>query len=139
MTDPAGDLQAAIRAALKADLNLRDAFGGTVKVYDIPLVNVSPPYITIGGDDVTPILVEGIDLAETHLTVHVWSLTSPPSLSEAKALAPLVLAVLLALPSTPATSVLSVDPVRTNYLIDQDGKTAHAVITVTLTSEPADG
>ena len=138
MSDPAGELYTAMRAALKADTALQAAVGSTtVKVYDIPPVNTAGDYIVAGQDDVLDVKAECKSLRETEATVHIWSLTDPPGLVKCKAIGAAVQAVLLALGDLPSFSMIATEFVRSRYLIDADGKTAHGVISVNYTTEPA--
>lgn len=139
MSDPCAELQAAIRAALKGDPMLKVLFGGDpkpVKVYDVPPVNASPPYLVIGEDSVAPDLADCIDGAEVSATVHVWSLTNPPGLTEAKKIGAAVQAVLLGLGDLPSHRVVSTEPRLARYLTDADGRTAHGIVTAQVNTEP---
>lgn len=149
MSDPAGELRAALEPWLRTDPGVVAAFGSNrVKVYKtLPPVNAEPPYIFIAGLTIRDEIAECIDAAEADLQIDVWSLTDPPGFAEAEIIAKAVKACLAALEddgdSPPFTiadhRVVSVQPISTQYLTDpSDGKTVHAVILVTLRVDPVD-
>ena len=127
-----------MRAALKADAGVAAAFGSnTVKVYDVPPVNAVAPYLVIGEDTAPPVAAEGYDGSAPLCTVHVWSLTSPPGLTEAKAIGTAVLTCLAGLAGLPSFRLdHNPDAGDVRYLIDADGRSAHGVIRVGYTASP---
>lgn len=138
MTD-LGALQAAIQAALDGAPALMVLFPGqVVRSYDVAPVNKPPPYIVIGEDDLLPVPAEGFDLAEVSATVHVWSLTDPPSLTEAKAIGSAVIDVLVFPFASPGVRIYAAELERVRYLIDpSDQITTHGVVTIRFTTAPA--
>ena len=139
MSDISGPLKTAIATALRGDAGVLAAFGmSPVLIFDIPPVDASPPYITLGPVDLSPIQAEGFDLSEIDYPVHVWSLTSPPSLDEAAAISAAIQAVLPDVTVTTGGVVCAIEPRRVTYLIDpSDGRTVHAVLTFRFTTAPA--
>jgi hypothetical protein len=81
MNSPAGALQKAIFAALRADAGLRAFFGPVApRIYDLVPVDAQTgkvtatfPFIQIGEDDVLDSGDQCEDGAETHFNIHVWS------------------------------------------------------------------
>jgi hypothetical protein len=149
MSDPAGELRAALEPWIRSDAGVIAAFAGqTVKVFaTLPPVNAVPPYIFIAGLFVRDDIAECMDAAEVDLQIDVWSLTSPPGFVEAERIAKAVKILLAALEDdgdSPAFTVagyriVSVQPISTNYLTDpSDGKTVHAVVQLTLTVDTVD-
>lgn len=139
MSDPAADLQAAIRTALKADAPLIALFDqGVVPVYDIPPVNKAGPYLVIGDDDIQADQADCIDGAEIDSNVHIWTQTDPPGKLLAKQIGATVQACLLAMTTIGAVHKLcSVWPVRSSYLTDpSDNRTVHGVVSIHFVTEP---
>lgn len=140
MSDPRAELQGAMVAALRADETLQAMFGAgnPVRVYDIPPVNaVTGDYFVIGEDDLASDQAEGLDGAEVHVTVHVWSLTRPPGLQRARQLAAAAQTPLLALAALPSHRIDYVQVAQpTHTLTDVDGRTAHGVLTLQVNTVP---
>ena len=140
MSDITAALKRAIATALRADADIIAAFGANgVRIVDIPEANELPPFLACGPPSaVLPVFAEGFDLSEIDYPVHIWSLTAPPSTSEAEVFAVAVRAVLLTVEVSVGGRTYAVVPVRTEYLIDpSDGRTVHAVVTSRFTTAPA--
>jgi hypothetical protein len=138
MSDPTALLQAAQRSTLKADAPLIALFNpGPVKVYDVPPVNGKPPYIVIGEDQVAPLSGEGFDGGRVFSTIHVFSLTDPPGLTEAKQIGAAIPAALSIIAGVDGFR-LDFDPTAADarYKIEPDGQTTHGVIVVGWTASP---
>lgn len=72
MTAATTELQAAVFAALSADLPLAGLLGGA-KVFDHVPANSAIPYITFGGTSIYDWSTGTEDGAEQLFTLHVWS------------------------------------------------------------------
>ena len=142
MSDPCVELQAAIRATLKADAPLLALAkpGKPVRVYDVPPTNAPLSggdwYITIGNDSVQPDQAECIDGAEATATIDVWAMSDPPGLLLAKQVAATVGAALARLGDTPSHHVLTVQSVLTRYSPEADGS-GHGTLIIQFFTEPS--
>jgi hypothetical protein len=124
MSDPSGELQEALLAALTG--NVGDAVGD--KVYDEPPVNPTYPYVTLGECQVLPDKADCIDGVIAYPTVHAWS--QEKGFAEVKSIAKAILALLDDQPmSLPGFTVVVFEVESVNYLRDPDGLTRHAAIT----------
>ncbi len=139
MSDPAGEIRAALEPWLRGWTSIRQAFGSkTVKVYKtLPPPDATAPYLFIAGMTTLDDSAECLDSAEVEVQVDVWSLTSPPGFTEAEAIAAAARDAIVATEVTgdsPAFTltnfrVVAAQHVSTTYLTDpSDGKTVHAVI-----------
>lgn len=149
MSDPALLLGPALAAWLRADTEVRAAFGSNaVKVLDkLPQPNTPMPYVTVDGTDVDDGLeAECLDAVEVFVTLGVWSLPSDGDRTEARRLCAAIRTSLALMLSSVGHSpeftiagyrVRGVYDVRTQYLTDpSDGKTIHGVIAATLSIDP---
>lgn len=78
MSDPAFEMQKAIRAALIADASLATIMGGAVRFYDVPPPDALMPYLTIDTSaaaewDVTPTESDDGHGHEITILIHSWS------------------------------------------------------------------
>ncbi len=136
MTDLLSPIQAAAIAALKADAGVLVVFGANpARVYETAPVNVSTPFLEVIASDMTPVYADDFALGEVTVDVHVWSLTQPYGMAEARAFGAAAAACLQALPGTfgPAQAV---ELEHAQYLTDRDGKTAHAILVFRFTVAP---
>jgi hypothetical protein len=148
MSDPASVLRPGLATWLRTDTEVIAAFGAkTVKILSkLPPVNEPYPYIFIAGLDVEDDTAECLDATQVILQIDVWSLTSPPSFTEAETIAKAVKSALTRMEEDIGNSpefsisgfrVVAVQHDRTSYLTDpSDGKTVHAVIRATLSVDP---
>lgn len=148
MSDPASILRPALADWLRDDTEIVSAFNGNaVKVFArIPPVNAGYPYIWLAGLDIEDDTAECLDATQAILQIDVWSLTSPPSFTEAETIAAAVKASLTRMEEDVGNSpefsisgfrVVAVQHDRTQYLTDpSDGKTVHAMVRATLSVDP---
>lgn len=132
LTDPSGDIQAAITALLLADTELTALV--VDRVYDkIPNVPAFP-YITIGEAQMLPELGECTDAAETRVTIHTW--TRFKAFGSDKRLGKIIIQLLhdgeLTISNGNVQSML-LESAR--YLRDPDGLTSHGVLTFSLLTD----
>jgi hypothetical protein len=140
VNDPAQQLQVAALSAIRADGGVAAVFARLnpdsprVRVYEVPPVDANPPYVVLQQGTTTPLLAEGMDLAEVEFTPTVWTLggadEGPPNLSDCMDLGAAVLAALLAVDEVASWRVLDVKPTRSTYSLDHDGRTARGAIAV---------
>ena len=132
-------LQRAIVAALKADTTLTGYIAG--RVYDQVAENAILPYISIGPIDVLTATAHGFDLdmyegSTTSLQIDAWS--GGPGSVEAKKIGRAIRSALhykdLELENNQHLILLHVEQIR--YLVDPDGLTQHAAVTVQALTEP---
>ena len=137
MSDPSGQLFDALEPILRADAGVIAAFAGSpVRIYDVPPRDAPTPYVVL--ETVAPMaqLAECVDGADTELTATVWVLADPPSRRAAMDLGAAVQAALTTLTALPGHTVHYALPVRSNYLIDADQKTAKGVVVVRFVTTP---
>lgn len=144
MIEPSVALQKGIFAALNTSAHVIEAFsslGKTKRIYDRVPTNqgvVAPnlyPYIQIGGDTVEDVGNACVDMAESYVDIHVWSLAVGQL--EAKALSA---AVTRALDDAieiegHGVVVFAIDDIRN--IPNPDGLTTHRVVTVRYVTTPA--
>lgn len=132
LTDPAGPLRDAIEAKLKASTALTDIIGD--RVYDRIPPAPNYPLVTIGNMQVLPESGDGIDAAETVVTIHVWD-----QFKQADKSRRVGGAVVNALHDeelqTVGSGAQSVLLESANYLRDPDGITNHAVLTFSILTD----
>lgn len=132
LTDPSGDIQAAIASLLLADADVRAIVSD--RVYD-KIPNVPEfPYIRIGEAQMLPELGEFTDAAETHITIHAW--TRFKAFGSDKRLGKIIIRLLhdgeLAISDGNVQSML-LESAR--YLRDPDGLSSHGVLTFSLLTD----
>lgn len=142
MSDPALPLQEAIENALRGSADLKDAMGLTaVRLYTMTAPNEAPfPYLIIGEDQVLDDSTECVESSEVITTVHVFSRVKEgvaTSRQEAKRIAGLVRSILKGLPSVEGFDIVLADFESARHLTDEDGLTAHAVISHRFLLDPA--
>jgi hypothetical protein len=131
-TDPAADLRAAIEAKLKAAPALAELIGA--RIYDRVPKAPEYPLVTIGNIQVLPESADGVDAAESAVTIHVWD--QYKRADKAKPVGALVISALheeqLSIVGGGAQSVLLESA---NYVRDPDGVTNHAVLTFSILTD----
>lgn len=132
MTDSASlDLQGAIVQALKGNSAVASLVGG--RIYDAVPTNATKPYISYGGDDESMPEIEGggcADVIQVYMQIDAWSVAVGQP--EVKRIAGAVRLALNGAELTLESHVLVVEirHVITRYLVEQDGLTKHAAITL---------
>lgn len=132
LTDPSGDIQAAIRALLLADPDVKSLVDDRIfdRIENVPEF----PYITIGEAQVIPELGEGTDAAESNITIHTWSRFK--TFNPVKNLGKIIIRLLhdgeLTISDGIVQSML-LESVR--YLRDPDGLTSHGVLTFNILTD----
>ena len=142
MSDPALALQDAIEASLRGSSALKSAMGlSTVRLYTMSAPNNAPfPYIVIGEDQVIDDATECAESSEIITTTHAWArVDSSVSASrvQAKQMAGAIRAALKGLAAVTGFDLVLADFETARHLTDQDGLTAHAVITHRFLLDPA--
>lgn len=131
-TDPAAPMRAAIEAKLKASAPLTDVIGD--RIYDRIPQAPNYPLVTIGNVQVLPESADGIDAAESAVTLHVWD--QYKRADKAKPVGALVISALheqeLLIDGVGMQSVLLESA---NYLRDPDGVTNHAALTFSILTD----
>jgi hypothetical protein len=128
-------LQGAIIAALRASEVVEDMVGG--RVYDQPPTNATYPYISINSTTEQVELAECLDGTEVSILLDAWSrATGRP---EVLKIANAVRSVLhLQEFDVNGFHLVEMRYVSCNVMMDVDGLTHHAVITLSADIEPAD-
>jgi hypothetical protein len=136
MADPCAELQAAIITVLRADAAVAAAFSPeAVRICDTPTTNEAKNYVVVG--HMQPLPLGATDAADVEVTLHVWSLTSPPGKAKATAIGKAAMAACLALPDTTGFFVKSTRATSAQYLTDPgDGLTAHGIVKFDVTTQP---
>ncbi len=125
--DPSRDLQKAIVAALKADPDVVALVGQ--RIYDAVPSGAAFPYVTIGGDEVTQDDAECLEAFDIFSQIDVWS--RAVGQPEMKQIAGAVRAVLHdAVLTLDDYALVSLQHQITRYLVDPDGTTHHAAISL---------
>jgi hypothetical protein len=149
MSDPAQLLGPAIKTWLRADTDVRTAFGANaVRVFDgYPPANQPKPYVLLAGLDVEQDEADCLEAVQVPLSIDIWSLTNPSGFDEARRLGAAVQTALRRMQDggdSPAFAIagyriVSVQFDRTQYLTDpSDGKTVHGIVQATLSVDPVD-
>ncbi|TFV34556.1 DUF3168 domain-containing protein [Bradyrhizobium frederickii] len=125
-TDPAADIRAAIEAKLKATPAVADLVGD--RIFDRVPAKPEFPLVTIGNMQVIPESADGVDAAETAVTIHVWDQFKQADKSR-KVGGAVVSALHDEELRTDSGSAQSVLLESASYLRDPDGVTNHAVLT----------
>ena len=137
MDDCSEELQAWLLEALPQDAGVIAAFApSAVRVFDAPPVGAKGDYIILGPVQVIP--VDGSDAGNAEATIDIWSLTEPPGTAKAKRIGRAVMAFCLTLTDLPSHEVKDVLPSEfgSQYVIDQDARTAHGVLKVEFVTQP---
>ncbi|WLB43021.1 DUF3168 domain-containing protein [Bradyrhizobium ottawaense] len=131
-TDPAADLRATIEAKLRADPALAALIGD--RIFDRVPNKPDYPLVTIGNMQVIPESADGVDAAETAVTIHVWD-----QFKHADKSRKVGGAVINALHdeglTTADSGTQSVLLESANYIRDPDGVTNHAVLTFSILTD----
>lgn len=131
-TDPAADLRAAIEAKLRADQALAALIGD--RIFDRVPSKPDYPLVTIGNMQVIPESADGVDAAETAVTIHVWDQFKQADKSR-RVGAAVVNALHEEELQTVEGGAQSVLLESANYLRDPDGVTNHAVLTFSILTD----
>lgn len=129
MSDPSFDLQAALNAILRADIDLSEYIAA--RVYDTVPAVAEFPYLSFGDFQVLADRADCIDGAATTVTIHAWSRSKKQGSGELKKITDLVVRLLdQQIPDLgDVHAVVTFDHESTRYLSDPDGLTRHAVMT----------
>ncbi|MHC2677520.1 hypothetical protein ACVI1J_009683 [Bradyrhizobium diazoefficiens] len=131
-TDPAADLWAAIEAKLRSDQALSALIDG--RIFDRVPAKPDYPLVTIGNMQVIPESADGVDAAETAVTIHVWDQFK--QVDKSRQVGGAVINLLhdeqLQTVSSGTQSVLLESA---SYLRDPDGVTNHAVLTFSVLTD----
>ena len=132
--DPSLQLQKAIVAALKSDVNVAAIVAG--RIYDAVPGGAVKPYLSFGPFQLLPEHGDCLDGGEAFITLDGWA-AGPDTV----AVKQLGTAVARALDLAPIVldggqRLVEMSIEQTQYLRDPDGITAHAVITVHAWTEP---
>ncbi|MBW7967578.1 DUF3168 domain-containing protein [Bradyrhizobium sp. BR 10261] len=134
LTDPAADIRSAIVAKLSADPALANLIAD--RIYDRVPAKPDYPLVTIGNMQVIPESADGIDAAETAVTIHVWDQFK--AADKSRQVGGAVVGVLHDEElSTASSGTQSVLLESANYLRDPDGVTNHAVLTFSILTDAA--
>ncbi|WP_441268682.1 DUF3168 domain-containing protein [Bradyrhizobium sp. 215_C5_N1_1] len=133
-TDPAADLRAALEAKLKATPALTALIGD--RIYDRVPAKPDYPLVTIGNMQVIPESADGVDAAETSVTIHVWDQFKQADKSR-KVGGVVVSALHEEELRTVDSGTQSVLLESASYLRDPDGVTNHAVLTFSILTDAA--
>jgi hypothetical protein len=132
LTDPAAPLRAAIEAKLMASTALTDLIGD--RVYDRVPSQPIYPLVTIGNMQMLPESADGVDAAETVVTIHVWDQFKQADKSRVVG-GTVVNALHDEALRTEGIGTQSVLLESANYLRDPDGITNHAVLTFSILTD----
>lgn len=138
MSDPSNAMQKAIGDALVADAAVLAALGGAANVYDKVPDPIVYPHVRIGeqlcnGDDPGD-CGKGWELFET---VHIFSRSRGPR-AEANSIAAAVRAVMVEGTLAPVGfTIVDAQMESLRSMMEKDGATAHAVLTVRYLIEPS--
>lgn len=132
LTDPSGDIRAAIEARLKASTVIAEVIGD--RIYDRVPPAPSYPLLTFGNIQMLPESADGVDAAETAVTLHVWDQFKQIDKSR-KVGAAVIDALHDEALSTTDSGTQSVLLESANYLRDPDGITNHAVLTFSVLTD----
>ena len=134
MPDPSLELQKAIVARLRADVDLTAIVAG--RIFDQPPPNATFPYVTLGEADVVVQRAAFYDGSEVSMTIHGWS--RAVGFPEVKRIAGAIRASLHEAPLELADGerLIDVEVADNRALRDPDGLTSHAVLTVRAYTEP---
>lgn len=126
-TEPSLELQGAIVTALKANAAV-DALIGD-RIYDEPPAAPTFPYVTVGDDQVLQAHAHCIEgSTEIFSTLHAWSRSGGKVQAKKIAGAVVVALNFAELTLNNGYRLVLLEHDSTQYLIDPDGLTAHAVI-----------
>lgn len=129
-------LQKALVAVLKADAALTAIVAG--RVYDSVPTNATKPYLSFGPWQVIPDQGDCYDASDIAVQIDGWSIG--PGSVEAKKIGRAVRAALdqkpLTLDESERLVVMVIE--QTQYLVEADGITQHAVVQFTARTEPID-
>lgn len=131
-TDPVADLRLAIEVKLKADETLKALIGD--RVFDRIPSPATYPLLTIGNMQLLPESADGVDAAETVVTIHVWDQFKQADKSR-KVGGAVVSALHEEELRTKNSGTQSVLLESANYLRDPDGVTNHAVLTFSILTD----
>jgi Protein of unknown function (DUF3168) len=127
MSEPSLELQGAMVTALKADAAL-DALI-VDRIYDRVPPAPTFPYITVGDDQVISAHADCLEgSTQIFATLHAWS--RKPGMVETKRISGAIVTALnaAALPLNGGYRLVLLEHDSTQFLIDPDGLTSHAVI-----------
>lgn len=132
--DSALPLQKAIVAALKADPTLAAIING--RVYDSVPTSATKPYVSLGPWQVLPDQADCYDSSDVAVQIDGWS--AGPGSVESKKIGRAVRTALdqkpLALDENQRLVMMTIE--QTQYLVEPDGLTQHAVVQFTARTEP---
>lgn len=140
MNDASLALQDAVEAALRADVDLVAAAGGTLRLFTVSApTGTSKPYLVIGEDQVVP---DGLSWPsdEYFTRVHVWTLSDDgveASRREAKIIAGHVRRILDAALAVADFVTSDWGFELAQHLTDKDGLTCHSVVDHRFHLDPA--
>ncbi|EJN11852.1 hypothetical protein PMI42_04867 [Bradyrhizobium sp. YR681] len=132
LTDPAADLRAAIEAKLLATPALFALI--EKRIFDRVPAKPDYPLVTIGNIQVLPESADGVDAAESIVTVHVWD--QYKRADKAKPVGALVISALHEEElQTDGVGTQSILLESANYLRDPDGVTNHGILTFSILTD----
>ena len=151
MKDPSGPLGDAAEAAMIAAAQAGQLGAPAVLIYAIapqnPPQGTGKPYVILGQASLSPQLAQCIDGAIIDLVADIWSLTDPPGVREARAIASAVLDLMApstpgGVPSPPAWSlpgfvIRTAMPLAVDHLTDPADQSAHSIVRVQYAVDPA--
>jgi len=132
-SDPAGAIQKAVYAALRAALAGAPVAG---RIYDRVPPAPTHPYVAFGPAQTLEDGDDCIDGSESFLDLHVWS--EEVGFTQAKAIADTIRSTLDRADLTlDGHALVEMQVTQTRYLRDPDGLTSHAVVELRVLSEAA--
>lgn len=138
-SDPCAELQAAIIAALRNDADVQAAFApAKVLILDTPPAGTGQRGTYVIVAQMHPIPLGATDVAETEVTLDVWSVTDPPGKTKAMQIGAAAMVAALGVADLPSHFVQSVLPSQAGarYLTDTDGVSAHGILKVDFVTQP---